>query len=171
MIYHQYFDTFGNNMAKQVKPEITEEKLGDNPFLDTLKIPVARITMHGQYKSDADGLLLPVEVDMEKDSYCRVYTDSKRRLAMAGLTPRANDLLLWIIFEVENSSEVIWINKVRYMKERRIKAYNTYKDALTELLKSKFLLPSVIQNVYWINPHFFFNGSRINRFPKNVVRK
>lgn len=169
MLY-QFFNSFVLNMAKQVKPEITSEKIGDNPFLDTLKIPVSKIVMHGQYTADKEGLMLPVEVELEKDSYCRIYTDSSRRLKMVGLSPRAKDLLLWVMYEVDNSAEYIWINKARYMKESGVKAYNTYRDALTELLKNKFMISSVIQNVYWINPHFFFNGSRINKFPKNIKR-
>lgn len=158
-------------MGKEKKPEITDEKLGDNPFLDTLRIPVNKLVMHGQYKPDNDGHHLPVEVEVEADKYCRVYVDKDRRLKMVSLSPRSKDLLLWIIYEVENGDAYIWINRPRYMKESGVKAYNTYRDALMELVRSKFLLISAISGVYWINPNCFFNGSRINAFPNNLKIK
>lgn len=158
-------------MKKNKKPVIDESKLGNNLFLINLKIPVNKVVLSGQYKPDKDGDLLPVEVELEKDAICKVYVDANRRKMMVLLSARAKDLLLWLIYEVESGKDWLWINKDRYMAESNVKAYNTYKDARNELINNSFLQSTTIQNVYFINPHFFFNGSRVNNFPKNVVRK
>lgn len=158
-------------MAKERKPDITAERLGDNPFLDKLKIPVNKLVLHGQYKPDKDGHHLPVEIEIEAEHFCRVYVDKDRRKNMIRLSPRSKDLLLWVIYEVKTGEEYIWINRPMYMEESGVKAYNTYKEALNELIRLSFLRLSVIHGVYWINPGIFFNGSRVNKFPDNVVRK
>jgi hypothetical protein len=158
-------------MKKTKKPNIEEEKLGMNPFLLNLKIPVNKIVLEGQYKVDKEGLILPLELELERDSSCRVYVDSVRRKQMVGLSPRGKDLLLWLIYEAENGRDWLWLNYRRYMDECNIKTYNTYKTAVNDVIINGFIQATVIQHVYWINPHFFFNGARATRFPKNVVRK
>jgi hypothetical protein len=158
-------------MTKEKKPEITDEKMGLNPFLPKLSIPVNKVTFKKQYARDKDGEWMPVEKELETESSCKVYLDKERRVSMTKLSARGKDLLLWIIYESENSSEWLWINKRRYMKEGNVTSINTYKSALVELIKAGYLLSSVIKDVYWINPRYFFNGNRVNKFPKNIVRK
>lgn len=158
-------------MNKEKKPEITEELMGLNPFVPNLRIPVNRVTFEKQFAKDKDGVWLPVQRDLEVDESCRVYLDKERRLNMISLSARAKDLLLWIIYESKNSSEWIWINKHRYMKEGGVSSINTYKSALKELIRTGYLLGSVIKDVYWINPKYFFNGNRVNKFTDNIVRK
>lgn len=153
------------------KNAITKERLGKNPFLRKLEIKVNTVPKYGQYEKDKDGEYYTVQLELESDSYCRVYTDSERRLEMSVLSARAKDLLLWMIYETEAGCEWIWVNNKRYMRESSVKAYNTYKNALRELLMADFIQATVIQNAYWINPHYFFNGSRANAFPDKIVRK
>lgn len=158
-------------MNKTKKPEIDREKLGNNIFLTNLKIPVNKLTLHGQYKADKDGDILPVEIELERDMSVRVYIDSARRKQMVALSARGKDLLLWLVYELEGGKDYIWINKDRYMNECGVKSYNTYKEAVNELVRNSFIQATTVSRVYWINPHLFFNGSRINAFPDNVVRK
>lgn len=159
-------------IAQQAKrPHIEEDRLGVNPFLSTLVVPVNKIIMSGQYRADKEGLILPVEVELDKDVSCKVFVDAGRRKQMVALTPRAKDLLLWLIYEVDSGRDWMWINYLRYMAECDVRSYNTYKTAVRELCIKNFLGTTVLNHVYWINPHFFFNGSRIAAFPGNVVRK
>lgn len=57
------------------------------------------------------------------------------------------------------------------MDENDVSSVNTYKGAVRELLLGGYLYLSVIKDVYWINPHYFFHGNRVNIFPQNIVRK
>lgn len=167
----QLISMFGFMRKKGRKPEINEELMGLNPFLGSLYIAVNRVTFEKQYERDKDGVWLPVEKELEVDESCKVYLDKEKRINMISLSARAKDLLLWIIYESKNSSEWIWINKSRYMEEGRVSSINTYKSALVELIRTGYLLGSVIRDVYWINPKYFFNGNRVNKFTDNIHRK
>jgi len=158
-------------MKKIKKPEITEELMGENPFLNKLKIEVNKVTFNKQFAQDKDGVWLPVEKDLESDKSCKVYLSKEKRLKMVALSARAKDLLLWLIYETEGSCEWVWINKHRYMAESKVASINTYKSALVELIRGGYLLASVIKDTYWINPERFFAGNRVVTFQNNLIRK
>lgn len=158
-------------MKKGRKPKFEESELGRNSFLLNLKIPVNKVKMHGQWEKDKDGIVLPLEVEVENEGSCRVYSGGGRRLEMVKLSARAKELYLWLIYEAEPTKDYLWINRVRYMEECRVKAYNTYRDAVRELHVKEFICPTAVTGVYWINPHYFFNGSRVNKFPDKIVKK
>lgn len=157
--------------------EIDSDKLGLNPFIESLVIPVNKLLMTGQYKATkevaADGkvIMLPVEVDIEADTHCKVYNDARRRKMMVLLSKPGKELFLWLIYEMESGKDYVWINKKRYMRENGIKAYNTYMAAIKDLMASGFIAKTIAGDVYWVNPSLFFHGSRKGKFPNNVVRK
>jgi hypothetical protein len=155
---------------KYNKPDIDLKKIGTNPFLFNLKIDVNKIPVNGAWKRDKEGIMLPMELELERAPFCKVFSDSKRRLEMVKLSPRAKDLLLWVIYEVDVNKDWFWLNRVRYMEESKVSSYNTYKSALDELLGANYLSPMYKQGYYWINPHFLFNGNRPTIFPKNVIK-
>lgn len=158
-------------MTKDNKPKVDEDKLGTNPFVSNLRVVIRKVPMPGQFKADGEGVYLPVEAEMETEAICKLYIRPELRKEVNKLSSRAIDLLFWICYSTDAGADWIWINHKRYMKERNVKAYNTYKDAVRELVANSILQMTIYQGVYWINPVFFFNGSRINKYPKNVVRK
>lgn len=158
-------------MKKVKKPIIVRDKLGKNPLLLNLKIVVSRFEIPGQWTM-VEGKRVPAEMDIERTGYAKVFADSERRLEMIKLGPRAKDLLLWLIYEVEPNCDYIWINKWRYMEESRITTYNTYNNALNELIEVGYLARCARPaNTFFINPHYFFNGNRAKNFPDNVVKR
>lgn len=158
-------------MNENRKPSISNTLMGVNPFSNNLKIEVNRVTFEKQFSRDKDGVWLPVEKELEIDKSCRIYINREKRLLVLCLSARAKDLLMWIIYETEVSCEWIWINKKRYMAEVGVSSVNTYKGALVELIKSGYILSSVVKDTFWINPALFFNGSRVAAFPNNVKVK
>ncbi len=163
-------------MNKYDKPKFDEEDLGENVFLDKLEVLVSRVRSDNNYKvhdvhSGEDAIFELANYDYEKVAYCKVFADAGRRLKMVQLSPRAKDLLLWVMYEVKQGKDWIWLNKVRYMEENNIGSINTYRTALNDLIKKKYLGITVISDVYWINPDFFFNGNRIKSFPNNIKVK
>jgi hypothetical protein len=159
-------------MNPDKKPTITPEIIGKNPFLGKLEIHVNRVVSKNKFKHDKkEDIWLPADDNWEAVSFTRVYADSDRRLQMVELTPRGKDLLLWLIYEAETNLDYLWINKRRYMKECSITSLNTYKSALNDLIKNGYILATVVANTYWLNPHHFFNGNRIKKFPDNVVER
>lgn len=157
-------------MNKYKKPEFTVEKLGKNPFLINLVIPVRKEVVPNKWMKD-DGIIVPLEIEMEIDEYCKIYIDAKRRKDINKLSARAKDLFVWILYTIETNKDHLWLNKKRYMDECNVKSINTYKDALNEMIAGGMLSKTIVTDVMWINPDYFFKGSRVNEFPKNIKRK
>lgn len=153
-------------MQKYKKPTFTYAQLGTNPCSFT--VPVNELAFKDQYKREPDGTLLPLTLPVEATPYTKVYVSSDRRLIIAKLSPAAKELYLWIMFEVDSGKDALWINKDRYMIENST-SLNTYKKALTELLRYALIVKTIIKDVYWINPDFFFRGDRIAKYPNKIV--
>lgn len=159
------------DMNKYKKPKIDEGTLGKNPFVSSLKIKVSSVVSKDKFRYDKkDDVWMNAEQDWESVSFTRIYSDSERRLQMAALKASAKELLLWLMYECETGKDWMWINKVRYMEENNINSINTYKSALNELIRTGYITKTVIADVFWINPHFFFNGNRIKCFPENIIK-
>ena len=157
-------------MSKYKKPVFIESQLGNNPFVKTLVIPVYTLVFEQQFKKDKDGDFLPVKKKVDYNSIAKLYNSSSNRLHINQLPISSKELLLWIIFELEAGKDYIWINKKRYMEEVKIKSINTYKSAIAGLLHEDFRLlkPTIIEDVYHINPEFFFCGDRVGKYPNNI---
>ena len=158
------------------KPEINEEDLGKNPFLNSLHVDVNSIKSDSKYQvynkaMGEDAIFELANFEFEATPYCKVYADSSRRLDMVALSPRSKDLLMWVMYEAKKNKDWLWVNKKRYMEESKVGSINTYKAALNELIKCGFITKTVIMDTFWLNPHYFFNGNRITKFPDNVKRK
>jgi hypothetical protein len=154
-------------MSRYKKPEIDESALGVNPFLSGLTIKVNKKITGDKFKQDGE-FWSKADVEFEAAPFCKIFSDSERRLKMVSLHPRAKDLLLWVIFEANANKDWLWINKVRYMEENRVSSINTYKAAVNELMQAGFITRTVITDVFWINPHYFFAGNRITKFKEHV---
>lgn len=158
-------------MQKYVKPEFTRETLGNNPTVNALVIPIRTVVFNKTYKTNKDGNLEPLEQDLEYTPFVRFYSTAERRTLRNACSLRGKELLLWIMDELEYGKDYLWINKGRYMEEMNIKSVNTYKEALNELIRYCFLATTVIKDVYWINPDFFFKGDRVKMYPNNLEQK
>lgn len=158
-------------MTKPKKPDINPLKLGKNPLLNNLKIVITGFEIPNQYKM-VDGKKEQVEAEIERVGFTKVFSDAERRKAMLVLTPRAKDLLLWLMYEVEPNKDYLWLNKWRYMEESGIATYNTYNSAVNDLIANLYIAKVAgYSNVFWISPHFFFNGNRAKTFPEHVVKR
>ena len=141
------------------KKEIVEyiEKSSTNPFVFTLEIPVLenlREEQQGQY--------------YEVTPYTKVFACSKRRKILANLSTKASHLLLWIIMDIRSGKDVIIINKKRYEEESGL-TLPTIRSAIKELIEKGLLAFTVYKDTYYINPMFFFKGSRPKKYPENLV--
>ncbi len=170
--------------GKKFRPDISEEKMGVNPFVGNLKIKVRSVSngytpLPPKFGIDASGrrYMLPVEmvdnmVDLDVDIYFKVFDKAEQRIAVAGLSFRALQLWIWSLYTVESGKDYLWMNVERAMEECGIKCIKTYRTAITELCVSGYISPCVsYKNVYWINPAVAFKGNRAKKFPENVVRK
>jgi len=145
------------------------DSLGINPFLSNFEVVVNVRSKDGLYRSD-DGLLLPVEYEYERDSKVNVYTSSECRRVIGNLSNSGKSLYLHLIYEVEYGCDYIELNVNRYMIENDISSLNTYKSGVSDL-KKYAIIQSVegYKNIFWINPRYFFAGSRVSTFKKYVI--
>lgn len=157
-------------MSKEkIKLELTKENMGVNPFIDGLTIFVTKSTHKVLNKFDSKDVK---ERDLESTPYTKVFEVNGDRKQMAELPIRSKELYLWMIHTIKSSQDLVWIDKKAYMKLMGISSVNTYKVAVNGLSDGLYIYPHYkIKDVFWINPHFFFKGSRINKYPKNIVVK
>jgi hypothetical protein len=151
---------------------LDKSTLINNPLIsDDFIINIRKIVAEKSYKIDSEGMMIPVELELESDTKVNVYTLPEYRKLIALCSASAKSLYIHILHEVEYGSDYIEINVNRYMKENNVLSINTYKSGIQELSRYLIIYPSLIKGVYWINPRLFFAGSRVKKYPKNVVIK
>lgn len=156
---------------KKLEP-IDPEKMVRNPFTIPLKIEVTRITDTKKYIPDTDGIMHPVEFLMERQQSTKLFYFAGAKEEVFNLSVSAKSMLLYVLYSLESGKDYIRMNQANYMSKNSVKSINTYKDALKELCRYCFLSQSVdYKDVYWINPLRFFSGSRIDKYPDNVIVK
>ena len=149
------------------RPKIKEELMINNPLITNgFKIEVVK--MHKMLVTDKG--VVNDYFDCEAEPLVKMYIKAEYRSAYSRLSGKAKGLFGWIIYELESGKDWLWINKARYMKECNV-SLNTYKPAVNELCVSLFLAKSIYMDTYFINPRIFFKGSRVNKYPGNVVIK
>jgi len=154
----------------KVAVKVRDVDIGVNPFMKDVNIKVSVVNLEGDYVKE-DDLYLPNNTYIESEPYTKIFINAENRKIVNKLTQRGKDLLLWLLYEMEAGQDFIKINKVRYMKELSIKSVNTYKTALSELIRYGMLKESKAKDIYWINSQFFFNGNRIKKYKKQLINK
>lgn len=147
------------------------KRIGVNPFVANLQIPINNLRSKSfkEITEDGESIKLYDTISLEKTKFAKMYCSAERRIIIMNCSPRAKELILWVMFEINSNEDYIWINKERYMKEASIVSVNTYKDALLELIRYGVLALSGIPSVYWINPDIFFKGDRVKKYPQKVI--
>jgi hypothetical protein len=171
-------------MSKAVKigrptqrPKIDESQLVNNPFTESLIIPVKIFKTTDEFirASEKDGLITKItkigeERVFEDGAFTKIYNRSAFRINIFSMSEKARSLFLWLIYEINPSVDWLWINKDRYMFESTV-SVNTYKAAITELVFHKIITPTIYQDTYWINPTYLFNGNRIAKYPTRLKER
>lgn len=156
-------------MQKYKKPDFTNKNLGINPCSVPLQIPVNELVFKDQYVRDGN-ILINASKEVESTPYSKLYVTAERRKIIASLSAAAKELYIWIMYEVKTGEDALWINKQRFMEENST-SLNTYKKAIEELVRYALVAFTVVKDVYWINPDFFFKGDRIAKYPQCVVKE
>ena len=129
-------------------------KVYDNPFIESLIIN-STLTSKGIY--------------LERDHVTKIYVKATNRKAIAELSPKATKLFLWILYIVKFGNDKIKIDLKIYMKECAVLSDKTIRNAITELINKNIIAKTKTKGLYYINPSYFFCGSRINQFPDKIV--
>lgn len=177
-------------MGRYKKPDLEKFKETKNPFTNNWTYNVRKVNHKPPYEiigRTHDGhpiinvLEAPVEEQFkEQEAAARIYTSEEFRKAKAKLTPRALHLFMWMIDTIDSGSDLVIVNVNRYVAESEgieynpasnkkpsSGKYNTYKLSWEELVHKGMITTTTQQNVFWINPAFFFKGNRIKKYPNN----
>jgi len=156
---------------RAMKPHVLPEELGANPFVKKLVIPVVVRKEFGKIAKDDQGHYKSATFEVEYTSHTKLFCTPEKRFITNQLSPRAKELLLWVMYQLTNAQDYIWINKKMYMEENNITSIDTYKKAIVDLVLKEFLTPTIKADVYWINPDMIFKGDRLNKYPDQCVTK
>lgn len=148
-----------------------ESKMICNPFSFGLKIPVTRITDGNKYRL-SEGVMVNAEFEIDRRESVKMYYCAGLRDLVYGLSAPAKSMLLYIMLHLDANVDYIKLNKGHFMRVHGINSVNTYKKAIAELVRYCFIAQSGdFDNVYWINPAYFFNGNPVRKYPANCVVK
>lgn len=157
--------------------EFNDADLGRNPFIRDLVILANEIIESKELfeaKSYTDGVFVSVgekrslSFILEKQAYTKFYTSAKYRKQIASFKGCTKSLFLWLSYEIKPGKDFVVLNCKRYEKENGV-VTNTLKVALYELINNDIIGETKIQNVYWINPAYFFSGNRMRKYPSSVI--
>lgn len=153
----------------RITPDIIEEELGANPFVAALKIQTTKKVTPVVNKFGNDDVK---EFELESTPYTKVFQVKNELMPFELLPLRSKELYLFIIHKIPQTKDYLWIDRVKYMSGMKIKSVNTFKEAVSRLALGGYVAKhDLIQDLLWINPQYFFKGSRINKFKDNVYVK
>jgi len=159
-------------MAKAIsKPDLSPEKIGKNPFTAGLEIAVVKKSFKVLNKFEQEDVK---EYELEKTPYTKVFEHAGDKKQVNELPIRCKEFYLWLIHTIKPAQDIIWVDRVSYMKMMEIKSLNTYKRAIQVLCDNNYIYAHanpLYKEVYWINPKHIFKGSRLIKYPENVIVK
>lgn len=149
------------------KPKTTEIFIGINPFTKKLEI---FITKKKQEVVNKFGNVDVKDYELEYSKYTKVFDVPGDKKLLSMMPIRSKELYLFIMYSLTAGEDYVWVDKAGYMKTMGITSVNTYKTAIRGLCDANIIYPHHwIRDLFWINPQYFFKGSRINKYPKNII--
>lgn len=156
-------------MKKQ--QEFDESQLKNNPFAQTLQIPVTEIIRSDMLNVNADGTTYNGVMYSEKMPKVEIYYCPDCGSNVAGLSDKAQRLFLHILYTLKHKKDYIRINAAYYMNRNNVKSYTTFSNAVKELIRYEFIVATHFKGIYWLNPLRFFPGSRLSKYPQKKLIK
>ena len=141
----------------------------NNPLINNdLKIFVNKVTDTTEFENKF-GTILHKQKIFERAKITKIFATAKNRTEIAKNSAIAKNILLWLFYQLEYSQDYVSFDKKLFMKENNVKSIKTVNLAIEELQKNKVIAKSNIKDVYFINPVYFFLGSRVKSYPDNVI--
>jgi|LakMenE01Jun11ns_1017448.scaffolds.fasta_scaffold9382484_1 hypothetical protein len=120
----------------------------------------------GIFVGDVSEIKQSVIVDSEEHS--KIFTKAGYRLHVSALSPQGRLLFLWLLYEIDYAEDFLELNKRRFIAECTSN-YKHLSAGIKSLMDASIIIPTTVENVYWINPIFFFKGDRVKKYPNNIT--
>lgn len=142
----------------------------NNPFVQSLVIQMNTIEPINTFEI-SEGMIVPKTQRLDGVRAVKLFRTPEQTKLLNGITPNAGKLFIYIILTIQPGLDYVIINLKRYMKETHIHSRDTYYSAANELQRYGIILKAKPQTqMYWINPAYFFCGSRPLKWPSKVVK-
>lgn len=143
-----------------------------NPFWEPSEIKIGKKFVKvagGMHISDEgesvhhSGIHTVEQVD--KEEFVKLYTKNVK--AIFDLKPSGQRVLQYLIVELQKSPNadaiyLAWMGAEEYFNENNVKlSRSSFYNSLKDLIEKGFLAESTRPNMFWFNPHLFFNGTRM----------
>jgi hypothetical protein len=103
--------------------------------------------------------------DKDSDDFVKIY--QREMKSLFEIKPSTQKLLVVVLDAIQkapNSDKIYlsWKHTQAYSEKHNLKiSERSFYNSLRELLSKEFLAESTSPNLYWINPHKYFNGDRM----------
>lgn len=153
--------------------EYDPQKLQNNPWVSSLKIPVTKCTDWGKFvKKHVDDEAMPAEFWIERTQKGSMYYTPGVMRKLEKLSKNATHLLMYILTHLDRSKDYVQINHEHYMTRNKIKAWGTFTSARDELIEHEFIMRAKnYKTVFWLNPNYLLSGSRPDMYPDKKEQK
>ncbi len=147
-------------------------KYSENPFWEPTEVKIGkkRVSVAGGMHVSDDGESVKhggihVIEEVDREQFVKLYTKNIR--VFFDLKPTTQKVLAYLITQLQESpgADSIYLAFVaaqKHFSETDVKISRaSFHRALKELLEKKFIAESDMPNMFWFNPHLFFNGDRM----------
>ena len=144
-----------------------------NPFIASLSIETGRkIIDYSTYMNNKSVYDKNKDIPMmflERANKVSLYTSPTIRKVLCELSGSALKLLIWIQQSILYGNDVINFNSKRFLRETNMSA-TTLVKVKKELIAKQIIAKKLnSRKQYWINPVIMFKGSRVKKYPDNVI--
>jgi hypothetical protein len=160
--------------SKPTKPTRRKDGVAypENPFWQPTEVKVGNkfISVAGGMHISNDGDQVShsgihIVEEKDKEEFIKVYTRNIKNIF--DLKPTAQRVLQYLIIELQKTPDadaiyLSWVGAEEYFNETHVKmSRSSFYTAIKALIKNGFLAESTRPNLFWFNPHLFFNGNRM----------
>jgi hypothetical protein len=151
----------------QIESPIPKRRKDENVFVnESFIVPIVRKKSDGYKPYDENGTIVYKRFGYNEEytPFTKLFLKSAAKNKIKTLSLRAKEMFLHISYNLPVAQNKIELNKEKYCKIYDIKA-TTFSNTRMELMEAHIILDvKKEKDMYWINPYYIYNGSRLNAF-------
>lgn len=152
--------------------ELKRELKGKNIFVynnDEFYIPATEVFEADIYNKETGKTIDGSAHYLEVKEFVKAFINEGCITNTYKMNNRGKEMLLYVIYHLDKACDFIEIDPKFYMGKFKIGSVNTFKKAIKDLVEYKYIHPIFgKKNIYWVNPNYFFRGSRLDFYPDKI---
>lgn len=145
----------------------------ENPFWDEQQVKIGSKLIKvssGHHLSKETGESIShsgihVIKEIDESEFLKIYTKNVK--VIFDLKPTTQRVLQYLMNELQKTPNadaiyLAWVGANEYFSEVKLNiSRSSFQRSLKEMMEKGFLAESTKPNLFWFNPHLFFNGDRM----------